>query len=317
MAARGAEGIRRKAGPVAGLLLLCLLWSLDSLRADLLPSLHLDQRQTWVQALAFAMAALTAVSLSLMRRAPRLGAREAMQAALIGVGMFVAPAMLIQMAGSWVTDSTRVALFSLTPVVAVVFEPYLGRANARQTRGALIGALVAVAGTLCVFPVDVPRSINGGAACCAVVAAAVCIGITNCWAVRAVYALQAGALAPFAAIATGTAALFFAVVGAMADRRVEGLGSLLPTLGWTAAVDLPALLLLLWLMRRMTATPMTTRFLIAPLMANLIALALYQPTVNLRAGLGLVAIAAGAGWIVFAQESQPETGSSLLNLDQS
>jgi drug/metabolite transporter (DMT)-like permease len=69
------------------------------------------------------------------------------------------------------------------------------------------------------------------------------------------------------------------------------------------------LLLLFWLMRRMSAVPMTTRFLLAPLIANIVSLLLLRPTVSLRAGLGLLLIAAGAGWLLFRPES--ETNDSL------
>ena len=89
----------------------------------------------------------------------------------------------------------------------------------------------------------------------------------------------------------------------------------MPQLVWAVVVDLPALLLLFWLMRRMSATRMTTRFLIAPLMTNLMDLALLRPVVSGRAGLGLVLVAGSAGWLLLAREDEPEAGSTLLKLD--
>lgn len=77
-------------------------------------------------------------------------------------------------------------------------------------------------------------------------------------------------------------------------------------------LDLMAFALLFWLMRRMTAVRMTTRFLIAPLVANLIGLAFLRPGVQWRGWLGLLLIALGAGWLLFAPKDEPEeTGSPL------
>ncbi len=74
---------------------------------------------------------------------------------------------------------------------------------------------------------------------------------------------------------------------------------------WMVTMTLPSLLLF-WLMRRMNAAAMTTRYVVAPLIANLIGLALLRPTVSLRAGLGLALIAAGAGWLLFARAGKQE-----------
>jgi hypothetical protein len=58
-----------------------------------------------------------------------------------------------------------------------------------------------------------------------------------------------------------------------------------------------------------------TRFLLAPLMANLIGLLVLRPAVSLRDGLGLVLVSLGAGWLLFAREVEPETNGSTLKLD--
>jgi uncharacterized membrane protein len=57
---------------------------------------------------------------------------------------------------------------------------------------------------------------------------------------------------------------------------------------------------------------MTTRYLIAPLIANLLSLAFLRPQVQLRSWLGLLLIALGSGWLLLAPAGEPEqTGSSL------
>ena len=69
-------------------------------------------------------------------------------------------------------------------------------------------------------------------------------------------------------------------------------------------------------MRRMTAVRMTTRFLIAPLLANLIGLAFLRPGVQLRGWLGLSLIALGSGWLLLAPKmsrSEPARRSASIN----
>ena len=77
---------------------------------------------------------------------------------------------------------------------------------------------------------------------------------------------------------------------------------------------MPAVILLFWLLPRITATRMTTRFLLAPLIAILISMALNQPRVELRVGLGILLIVAGAAWLLFAPDRQPGADNSLLSL---
>jgi drug/metabolite transporter (DMT)-like permease len=59
-------------------------------------------------------------------------------------------------------------------------------------------------------------------------------------------------------------------------------------------VGRPGLLLLFWLMRRISAARMTTRFVLAALLTALFGVILFRPEVSLRAVLGFVLIAACA-----------------------
>ncbi|MGB6193264.1 MAG: hypothetical protein WBF42_12425, partial [Terracidiphilus sp.] len=126
--------------------------------------------------------------------------------------------------------------------------------------------------------------------------------VANCRAV--LLAEKAQTMAPAIAIASGTAAVGFAVASALTEHaawRASGV-----EMGWIIVPTTLATLLLFWLMRRMNAAAMTTRYVIAPLIANLIGLALLRPTVSLRAGLGLALIAAGAGSLLLARNGKPE-----------
>ena len=61
-------------------------------------------------------------------------------------------------------------------------------------------------------------------------------------------------------------------------------------------------------MPRMNAVQMTTRYLIAPLMANLISLALLRPHVDIQSWIGLSLIAAGSVWLLIEPENKGEPG---------
>lgn len=268
------------------------------------------------EALPFVWLTATATLIAAVRRSKWPRGRQIWIAALIGLGLFVAPSWLVLFSSRWVPELTRVALFSLVPVFAVVFEPYIGSLTDRQRRGELIAALAAVGGTLCFFPADVPNSIETGFAFSAVVLAAACIAATNCLAVKVATQLTAKSIAPMTAIAGATAAAGFGATAAFAEQVVWKWDALAPELVWSAAVGLPGLLLLFWLMRSISAVRMTTRFVLAPVFAALFGLLFLQPAMSLRIWFGLALVAVGAGWLLFAPEEEANGASLSLKLNR-
>jgi drug/metabolite transporter (DMT)-like permease len=227
---------------------------------------------------------------------------------LSGIGLFSAPSLLIEITKGNIDDITRVALFSLTPVFSVVFEPYFGSGSTSQQRGGLAASLIAVCGTLLVFPVNVPQSGAAVLACVGILAAVASVAAANCFSVRLVCERSVPSALSFAAVATGSAAVVLAAWSAIFELHSRSS----PRIDVWTALDLLALVLLFWLMRRMTAVRMTTRFLIAPLLANLAGLAFLHPGIQARGWLGLLLIATGSGWLLLGPEDEPEgTGSSL------
>jgi drug/metabolite transporter (DMT)-like permease len=309
----GASARKRdKAFTMAGFLLLCLLWAADSLRGDLLPpsaasiSPFLER-----QALQFALLAVAAAAVAVFLRTEWPRGRRLCHCVLVGIGLFLVPALLVHISREWISDLSRVALFSLVPVFALVFEPYFGSGSESLSKSGLIAALGAVVGTLCVFPVDVPESIAAGGAFLVLIGAAACIAAANCGAVSIAAdlpgrSLLPRSLLPLVSIMSGSAAAAFGLATALAKHLTWSWSALRPEFAWWAAVEWPALLVLFWLMRRMSAVQMTTRFLLAPLIANLVSLVLLRPMVGLRAGLGLLLITAGAGWLLFRPGSENE-----------
>ena len=225
------------------------------------------------------------------------GGRLAGRAALVGMGLFVAPAVLGGLARGWVEDSARVVLFSLIPLFAVVLEPHFGAGGGSfdGARGGMAAAMLGVAGTLLVFPVELPRSYGAAFAIAGLLVAAIAIAGANCLGVG--IAREGGSVAALSAIAAGSAAVLLGLLG-LVVRQNEASGV---ALDFWSIPDLVAMGLLFWLMRRMSAASMTTRFWIAPLLANLISLVFLRPHVEAQAWIGLLMIAAGSGWMLWAR----------------
>jgi hypothetical protein len=296
--------------PIGGLLLLCLIWAIRWVRADFQPGIS----ATWTVSPLMMQAALlglfaAGVSVAAVVRGANWPGRDlAGRAALVGIGLFVVPAVLTSFAKDQIGDATRVGLFSLTPLFAVIFEPYLGidAGEAVENRSGFLAAMIAIVGTFLVFPVELPRSYGAAVVMLGVVLAAVSIAAANCAGVRV--ARESGSVLTFAPIAAGAAAFVLGIVG-LAFR--QSVGGSVPFDVW-ATPDLLALALLFWLMRRMSAVQMTTRFLIAPLMANLISLALIRPHVDIQSWIGLAMIAGGAGLMVIGPTKRDRRGAITL-----
>ena len=257
-----------------------------------------------------ALFAVSSAIAALFRKAHWPSGKTLCASVIVGLGLFLVPALLIEIAKGGVEDSTRVALFSLAPVFAAVLEPYLGSASSTPQRTFLTASLVAVAGTMLVFPLDLPHSAYAALAFLEVIAAIASIAAANCVAVRLVCDQAADSTLTVATVAAGAAAIGLVLLGVVFGRHPFSLSFADP---WTA-LDLLALTLLFWLMRRMMATRMTTRFLIAPLIANLIGLAFARPGVQVRGWLGLLLIALGSGWLLFAPEDEPDKAGSPLGI---
>lgn len=304
---------RGKALPIGGLLLLCAIWAWDALRGDLLPGSASGWRvpPLMAEAMPLGIFAVLAGLGALARRAPRHGAKALRSAALTGLGLFVVPVLVTEWSNAWFSPATRVALFSLTPVFAVVFAPYLADDLAAVPRHGLAAALVAMIGTLLVFSIEIPRSASSAIAFVGVMVAAAAVAAANCLGVEIVSRQTTGSDLSFGAVAAGSAAIGLAAAHWIFHSHHESAA----TAGAWTLLDLVALALLFWLMRRMSAVRMTTRFLIAPLLANLAAIAFLRPGVQAGGRLGLTLIALGSGWLLLATEGEPESAASSLRID--
>jgi drug/metabolite transporter (DMT)-like permease len=338
---------------VAGLVLLSLVDALGSLRFALLPVFRADALPYFArQAVPLWLFCGMCVAWGAVSGMPWPRGRRLGSAIGIGLGLFVVPAVLIRLASGWEQPLARAALLTLTPVFALVLEPYLGRRNggvskSGVSRGWLPWCLAAVAGAACIFPLQVPAGWQEGAAILLVVMAAGCIAAANCGAVRAaqepasldpeaqepgwmepgwmepgrmepdqLYLAGEGSFVFWAAISSGVAAAVFSVASLVGERGELGRGpdwsAGTAELIWCGLAEAPALGLLFWLMRRMTATRMTARFVLSPLIGLLTGLAIARPSLELRSWLGLALMAASAGFLMLAKEREDEpSGLSL------
>ena len=311
--------LRAGLSPRLGLLLLSALWALDWLVPDLFPGsapnvFSLPARQ----AILFSAFAVVTASLALMQRIqfrrvqfPR--GRLAWASAGIGLGFFVIPTSAAAFARDRISSLDAAAVFCLTPVFAVVLEPYLQDCSPRKGRAALAGALVAIAGILFLFPLETPSSWREAVALLVLLVTAFGIAATNCVAVRLAHVVPSESTLPMTAMASGVSAIGFALAAAFTPNTPWNSTALQIFFLRSFLIDIPGLFLLFWLIRRLSASRMTARFLLAPLLASLAGLALERTWPPLRGLFGLVLLACGSGWLVFAPaESQDEEQNPLF-----
>jgi drug/metabolite transporter (DMT)-like permease len=301
--------------PALGLLLLSALWALGSLRSDLFPQFGADPlTHTQADAALFCIFAVVAACMAVVRRVEFPRGPAAWTSAGIGLGLFVVPAAVVAWAQGSLSTLDRVAVFSLTPVFAVVLEPHLQGSNPARGKAALGAALAAVAGILCIFPLQIPGSLRAGMALLALLAAAIGIAAANCIAVRLALRVADRSTLPMAAQAAGASGICFAAAAFFAPRNPWNWSGLASQCLGLLLFDLPALFLLFWLMRRLAASRMTARFLLAPLITVLAGMALEFPALSARAWLGIALLAGGAGWLVFAPAERNDVeGLNLRN----
>lgn len=302
--------------PTFGLLLLSALWAIDSLRTDLDPAFGADGLSPAMrQGLLFSVFIAVASSIAFARRIEFPRGRDAWACASIGLGLFVVPATLVACAEGWVSTMDRVAVFSLTPVFAVVFEPYLQGTVPPKGKSALAGALAAVGGILLLLPLDIPSSFGAGAALCALLAATVSVAATNCLAVKLADTLASRSNLPMAVQAGAASAVCFVAAAAFRPHTAWRWSALPSQLLGSFVIELPALFLLFWLMKRMAASRMTARFSLAPLFTILVGMILEPSSPPVRAWFGIGLLACGAGWLVFAPPENNEAPPAILPSD--
>jgi len=291
---------------------LSVLWACGPLRAALLPAVWSASMPRFAaQTMPLGLVAILGATFAFWHRTewPRGGCLRA--AIWIGLGLFALPGVMVHYAAGWVSGLAQTALFALVPVFSIVLEPHLGGLATRPIPGGLLAALAALLGTLLVFPVAIPVSLEAGGAFALVILAAFCVAAANCYAVAAFQNPAFAPAAPMIAVVVSAGALGLGMASLFLDRPPWQRTSLAPELLWAAAVETPSLLLLFWLMRRLSAVRLSTRFVFGPLLIVPIGALLLQIPLATRTWLGLLGMAGGAGYLLLAREPEAEPPTLL------
>jgi len=295
-------------------LALCLLWACGPLRAELLPSSFSGLLPPFAGgAISVGLTAVVAAAFGWRPRVEWPRGQRLLAAIWIGVGLFAIPAVLIHLAAGWISGLARTAVFALVPVFCVVLEPHLGEPVDRPIPQALPASLAALLGTLLVFPVRIPSSVEAAGALAIAILASICLAAANCYASVAFHGLGKGQAFPTVAVVASTGALSLGAASLFLERSRWQSTPLAPGLLWAAAVELPGLLLLFWLLPRLSAVRLATRFVVAPLLAVSIGALLLGIALRPRTCLGLLSMAAGAGYLLLARRLEAEPARPLSN----
>ena len=261
---------------IAALLLLCFLWGMEWLRELLvLPATSATLRM--------AITCTLAASLYALFPSERCISRRGIASAL---GLFAVPLLLQQAAH--LSGYTGAALWAIAPVLIVVV---CGAQSTGLRQEMLITALAGVAGTLLILPFQFPASATDGFHWLILLAAIASAAI-------------ASVTGPGAAGFRTTGLLSAAVVLWIATIAHGRLSVSLPELLWIALIDLPATLLLLWLLQRMSPEALSTRYLL-PMAITILSswIALHQQMTVRFAGGVVLLLASSAGLIFFARRT--------------
>jgi EamA domain-containing membrane protein RarD len=173
--------------------------------------------------------------------------------------------------------------------------------------------------------VNYPQSPQATLAFASILLAVASISAANCLAEATAGHAKSQPPAAFAtttAIAAITAAISFVLLSALFEQvpwtavlqqvRTSGVIPYLPSLLWSALIELPALVLFFWLVPRLSAIRLSTRYLLAPLLSILVGTALLraQQQIQPRTWIGLALMAVSVAWLL----SAPEASASLPSL---
>ena len=303
---------RTARAPLAAFLTLCLLGSLGPLRSELGPAVTPSAAPPWLlPAWPFALAAIAAAVFALLRHHLWLSVRDLRRASLIGMGIFALPAFTLHCVQVWIDPFAQVTLLALAPVFTVVLQPHIAP-NSALPRHALAAGLAAAAGLMLVFPFQLPGTFAAFAAWLAGAFAVVVVAASYCCANHIASQLSRSCMAPLAATASGASAAAFLLAGIVEQALGLHVAASGAGLVWPVLVDVPSILLLFWLLPRISAARIASHFILSPLISSLAGILLIRPTLSVRDAAGLTLAAAGSAWLLAGPASRPDTESSLL-----
>ncbi len=294
--------------------MLGLFIAAPTLRADLFPNLFADMLHPLLRdSLCLGLFALVATTFSVIMKARRPPRKLFVAAVLFGLSLFALPTLVGAFTGN-VAPITRAALLTLTPLFALVFEPYLDDLAPPPPPAALIACLTAIAGTFLVLPLVLPATAQVAISWIALALTTSAMAAASCIAYRAFAPGHSPSLlqvAPFAAVACASAFVPLVGLAGLTSKPSWNRQALISTLAWAAFVELPSLFLLFWLLPRLSASRLTTRFNLALLFPILIGAPLLGAHLTLLDWTGVALLALGTAWLALAPANPPDSHSFL------
>ena len=279
----------------------CLLagsrWLVDEARPTSLPPLL-------ARSIGFAVCALAVLPFWALgsRRVPAGGW---LRVSLAGLLVFGVPALLNELAGGVVRESGA-ALFAAAPFLIVMAGDFFEAE--RGVRGLMTPALIGLGGALLLLPFAVPVTARAGGMFLLAIISVAMTALGSVWMHRVLCTCGSWAGAVMVVCVVNAVFLCLAALAHGGFSVPVGLGA---ELGRAILVDLPSLLLLLWLMRAIPAERLAARFFLVPLVAVVEGLFFVHPRIDLRAGTGMVLLAVGAGLMLRPVPGTENTGLGL------
>lgn len=280
---------------VVGFVALCVWASAGWIWAQVLPA---QMGVVAGQGLHFLLIGVGALAWSLLRRETAPEASVLGWIVVGGLGLFAGPVLLLHAAQGMVSSSLGVLVFALLPVVVMVMTGWM--------KG-LGPALLGVAGVLLLLPVSMPEG-RGVVGAGLMVAAMALTAAAMVWLHRVLPRVSWGWAVAAICLSNGV------------SLSLAGWGEA----GWSwdglrgealrgVVIDVPEVLLLVWLVAALEPRRLAARWLVAPLLTVVEGYVLMRPEGGVRLLVGIVLLAAGGVW-VFGQESGDDAEAGGLGL---
>ena len=232
-----------------------------------------------------------------LRKSPRpLPGRLLPAAAWITV-IFSAASVVFAMLEGQISGAAVTLVFASVPFLTVFIQAQ----RVGGDSGQLAPAIVGLGGLALIVPFAFPRSPAGIVALAVMV---VCAGVVAFAGVRA-HDLLAGVPLTWAASGACAAAGVLTAVAWVGQREstVWDAHLLLGEIAWGVAINVPLVLLTLWLLREMTAVAFATRFTLVPLVTIAAGIVLVRPQIVWTTWLGL-ALTGVSVWMLVQDEEE-------------
>ncbi len=224
-----------------------------------------------------------------------------------GLCLFAAPAAALEIAAGKVPEFTSAAIFCAVPLITVLAANAFGGEELRA-QNLIVPALAGLAGAALLFPVGNPGSLRRWLFLGLVVCSCVVVAVASV----SMYRLMQGLRVAVAVSMIGTSAAFvLGVYGLSIGWPAMDGSAVAGELLRGAALDLPDVWLVVWLMREMTPARLSARFLLVPLVTVVEGYAVERGALDWRVVLAMGLLCTGGVLLLFKDEPEEIRGLRL------